>query len=48
MGGVGWGRGVVSPNIFKFAKSWSKVSDAAREFATVFSVTFFFLVKIVG
>ena len=39
MGGVGAWR----PPIFsKLQESWSKVSQAARGLATVFSVTFFF------
>ena len=37
-----WGRGGVTPLIFSnLPDSWSIVSHAVRELATVFSVTFF-------
>ena len=42
-------KGVAPPPIFSnLQESWSNVSHAARELATVFSATFFSLVTIVG
>ena len=43
MGGV-----TRTPNIFKFARKWDKVSLAAGELTTALSETFFFLVSIIG
>ena len=46
MGGHG-GRASRSPKFSKLQESWSKISHAASEMVTVFSLTFF-LVTVVG